>query len=262
MSSYSVLVYSVRNLGDMIQTAALSRLLPPCAGVFRHRLHAASEGQTLVVNGVLHRDRPPRRGPTCLFAGVSGPYGRQMHYLDWMRRSPYPIGARDPFAFDALVSAGLDAVMLGCATLTLARYEGARSGIYSVDYPGPGVSLTHRISRRDSVPWQWARAMEYLALYRTAEAVYTSRLHVALPCLAFGTPLWIANPRGEWKPERFSLLEEIGVSYETLATRDVSAWARRYIAFLQEHLGIPIVPADATLPDVTDRPGPMSRFRW
>ena len=250
--AYSTLVYRVRNLGDMIQTAALSRLLPPTAGVFRHRLHEADEHRPLVVNGLLHKERPPKQGPTCLFAGASGPFWREQEYLQWMARSPYPIGARDQFTVDAARSAGLDTVFIGCATMTLPRYEGPRAGVYSVDYDGPGDRLTHRISRRDTVATQWSMAIEMLSKYRTAEAVYTSRLHVALPCLAFGTPVWIASPRRAWKPERFSIVKELGLRYETLVTADISEWVGRYVEFLESHLNISIVSETAKMPAVAD----------
>jgi hypothetical protein len=95
------------------------------------------------------------------------------------------------------------------------RPIGARRGVYSVDCAGPGEALTHQLSREVTVDEQWALATDLLARYRRAEAVHTSRLHVALPCLAFGTPVWIADPqRGAWHLERFSLPEELGVTTE------------------------------------------------
>lgn len=253
MSAYSLLVYRVRNLGDMIQTLALSRLLPRAAGTFRHRLSAAEAGRLLILNGFLGEDAPPRRGATCLFAGVSGPHFRSRQYLRWMARSPYPIGARDPFTVEQMRIAGLPSTLIGCATLTLPRYDGPRAGVYSVDYPGPGERLSHHISRGDSVARQWEMALQALARYRTAEAVYTSRLHVALPCLAYGTPVWISDPRSAWRPGRFGIVEELGVPYETLVTADVSPWARRYVAFLEAQCAARIDEGDPKMPMVSSR---------
>ncbi len=249
MSAYSILVHRVRNLGDMIQTVALSRHLPRATGVFRHRLNEAQEDRLLIFNGLLDKDRPPIHDVRCLFAGVSGPHFRGKEYERWMANSPYPIGARDPSTLKQMQSAGLRSVLIGCATLTLPRYDGPRGGVYSVDCSGPGQRLTHHISRRDSVSSQWDWAMNALAKYRTAEAVYTSRLHAALPCLAYGTPVWIANPhRGAWQPRRFGILEEMGLPYETLVTADVSPWAQRYIEFLQTHLSKRIESGDPKMP--------------
>jgi len=233
----SLLVYSTRNLGDMIQTLALSQHFAPAAGVLRHRMQKADPNRLLVVNGVLFRDAPPNPTPRCLFAGVSGPYYRLPAYLDWLRKSPYPIGARDLATQQRLQTAGLPAIMIGCATLTLPRYDGPRSGAISVDLDGPGERLTHRISRRDSVEKQWQLALDRLDRYRRAAAVHTSRLHVALPCLAMGTPVWLARPdKHVWQACRFDLLEEMGVPYERLTTVDVAPWARRFTDFLQRHV--------------------------
>src|SRR5690606_14440125 len=106
-------VYRTRNLGDMVQTLALSRLLPPAGGLFRHRLHTLAPGQSLVVNGMLDKDRPPLHGGNCLFAGVSGPHFRPARYLRWMAQSPYPVGARDPDTVTAVARAGIPATLLG-----------------------------------------------------------------------------------------------------------------------------------------------------
>jgi hypothetical protein len=253
-----LLLYRSRNLGDMMQTLALSRLLPPCSGVFRHRLPTLEQGSRLIVNGMLDKDRTPGDGASCLFAGVSGPHFRKGAYLRWMAGSPYPIGARDPATVKAAEGAGLRAVLLGCATLTLPRYSGPRAGIYSVDVAGPGEALTQRITRSMPVEEQWALALAMIEKYRTAEAVYTSRLHVALPCLAFGTPVWIANPaKTAWHPSRFGILDALGVGYEKLAEADVSAWALRYAGFLEQHIGLRVEPGEPKLPACEYRPA-----RW
>ena len=111
-------------------------------------------------------------------------------------RFSFLIGARDPVTMEFLINAGLPSILAGCGTLTLPRYDGKRSGIYSVDYRVPGTPLTHRISREFSVERQWKAALHALDSYRSAEAICISRLHVALPCLAFGIPVWIAKPSG------------------------------------------------------------------
>lgn len=71
---------------------------------------------------------------------------------------------------------------------------------------------------------------------------------MALPCLAFGTPVRITRPPATGFPERFSLLEEMGVPYGELAVRDVSAQADRYRRFLARHLGIAIEPGEPKPP--------------
>ncbi len=237
---FSCLVYRTGNLGDVIQTMALTRLMPPMTGVFRHALGTAPVDRTFVVNGFLERDTTPRAGASCLFAGVSGPYEQQASYYRWLGRSRWPVGARDPASVLRLAAAGLDAELAGCATLTFPRFEGPRSGVLAVDCDGPGERITHAISRTLTVEGQWRRGRELLDRYRSAEAVYTSRLHVALPCLAFGTPVSITRPDPRVFPQRFSLLEELGVPFGELTVRDVSGGADRYRSFLERHLGITI----------------------
>jgi hypothetical protein len=260
----SCLVYRVRNIGDMIQTLALTRLLPTATGVFRHALASAPSDRVLVVNGFLERDTLPRNGPPCLFAGVSGPYERHHRYISWMERSPWPIGARDPVTARRLASAALPTEMVGCATLTLPRYEGPRRGVFSVDVDGPGTPLTHDISRHDTVEKQWKSAASLLGAYRTAEAVYTSRLHVALPCLAFGTPVWIARPTAAPLPERFSIVDAIGVPFERLTVHDVTPFADRYKRFLATYLGSSAEASDPVMPRLVtaDSLGPRERARF
>jgi hypothetical protein len=265
MTNPCVLVYRSQNLGDMIQTVALTRLLPQAHGVYRHRLTQAPADRQLVMNGMLDKDPPPAAGQAaCVVAGVSGPHFRKRQYLRWMRDLGRPVGARDPHTFEMLRAAGIPAMLIGCATLTLPRYDGPRRGVFSVDCPGPGQAMTHRISRSTVVAEQWALATDFLERYRTAEAVHTSRLHVALPCLAFGTPVWIADPlRSAWHPHRFSLLEELGVPCDRLVTADVGEMARRYLAFLAGQVDYPIEPAEAKMPLLPPDPGPPGwRIPW
>jgi hypothetical protein len=264
-NTYTVVVYRCQNLGDMIQTLALTRLLPQAHGVYRHRLPDAPADRTLVLNGMLDKDAPPRAGaPRCVLAGVSGPHFRKQAYLRWMKAAGHPVGARDRETVSALTAAGIPTSLTGCATLTLPRYDGPRKGVYSVDCPGPGQALTHTISRELGVASQWAQALDLLERYRTAEAVHTSRLHVALPCLAFGTPVWIADPRrGAWHPHRFSLLDELGVPYETLTTADIAPMARRFESFLAAQLGHAIEPGEPKMPLLPPDPGPPGwRVPW
>jgi hypothetical protein len=258
------MVYRARNIGDMIQTMALSRLVPPMGGVFRHDLNRAPFDHTFIVNGYLGPDRPPRAGSASLFAGVSGPYGHRRGYLRWMRESLSPVGARDPVTAERLKREGVSTDMVGCATLTFPPYVGARQGVLSVDCDGPGERLTHWISRNMSVAQQWNLALQLLARYRTAEAVYTSRLHVALPCLAFGTPVWITQPTAWSIPERYSLLDCLGVPYARLVGLDVSQHATRYRDFLAQALRTTLEPHDPVMPmlAVPDRLGLSARVRF
>jgi hypothetical protein len=248
---YGVFRYrETQNLGDAIQTAALSRLLP---GTLRGINRKDGQGPShiwLVANGWLGDNKPPlpeTSGP-CVFAGV---FVAQEHNVEWLRRSPCPIGTRDPDTHTRVTQAGLAAEMIGCASLTLPPYRGRREGIYFVDYresgsmSRTGTTITHHISRKMSWRDQWKRALDVLDLYRSASLVYTSRLHVALPCIAFGTPVVFSCPDPDRINDplvykRVSLLRSLGVQDGVVAEVGAEGIANRYRAFLERHLGIKV----------------------
>jgi hypothetical protein len=248
---HRILIYrNTGNLGDAVQTYAMARLLPPpLYGVYRDAAYAGTDAaareHTFVVNGWLGDRTPQDRD--CLFAGVF--IGRQeAENLEWVRRSRFPAGARDPHTHARLKAAGVESHMIGCATLTLARYEGPRSGTVCVDAPGPGdgVHAARLGNWIGDIPWpvQWEMAKALLSRLRTAALVVTSRLHVALPCLAMGTPV-VVPP--EWRrrlmqPERLSLLDHLRFEYGPPNVIDVAPVARRFGSFLSDALRIEVHP--------------------
>lgn len=223
------------NLGDTIQAVALARLLgPDTEGVYRDAAGRADPDRLFVVSGWLGDRSVPARGENTLFAGIhlGACRGEQ---LRWIRKSRFPVGARDPHTYEMLVREGIRSEMTGCVSLTLPRYEGPRTGRYAIDanadcsIPKNAVVMTQTGLAH---PWheQVALANARLETLRTAEIVYTSRLHVALPCLAFGTPVVVAITANQ--PERFSLFEGLGGTYYEPVVIDVSRLATRFRAFL------------------------------
>jgi len=91
---------------------------------------------------------------------------------------------------------------------------------------------------------QWELALHRLETLRTAELVHTSRLHVALPCLAFGTPVVLRRKVRDsaFQPQRFSLLDELGFEFDRPCVLNVSAAAARFTGFLAKHLVRAITP--------------------
>jgi len=247
-----VFVYrGTRNLGDAIQTYALCRLLgTQCAGVYRDEPFPDIAGNLpLVVNGWLGWGTDPKPSENCIFAGVHLAKNRA-HYIDWLRRTGALIGARDPFTQKLLALRGVRSTFVGCTTLTLPRYDGPRSGRYSVDarpYPGV-VSLSNWIEDLDWTA-QWNLAMERIEQLRRAEVVYTNRLHVILPCLAFGTP--VVFPKRELLHTRgfgrLSLLWALRFRFDREFVTDVSEAALRYRSFLEQELGKTLTPSNQVL---------------
>lgn len=241
--------WNTGNLGDALQTIALSRLLPPSLGIPRCRLTEQLHADKLfVVNGWHRWPREiPASDSNCLFAGI--------HCADaqvaWVRQSRFPAGARDPFTHEVFQRAGIPSVMLGCATLTFANHTGPRDGALSVDFPGgTGTQLTHGLRREVPFTAQWQLGLTAIARYQRAAEVHTSRLHVALPCLAMGTPVALHPAR--FQRERYSLFEHLGLEFGKLQQLDVSPMRDAFIAFLRQHLGevtdgepqLPVEPSD------------------
>ena len=132
-----------------------------------------------------------------------------------------PIGCRDYNTLRLLEAKGVDSYFSGCITLTLKnRFKSRTNKIYFVDVDKKARSLipekekdnviflshvgrlyqTHRREwfrsllrsrhlRNRYVQYRFNKAQEVIDLYAQAKLVVTSRLHCALPCLAFGTPL-------------------------------------------------------------------------
>lgn len=246
-----VLAYrSTLNLGDAIQTYALARLFPdPLHGAYRNNLAAQTfkrdDGSaTFLVNGYLCDAAPASGDVSPVFAGVYVG-GKKSDQLAWFRRSRHQIGCRDSTTQFLLAAEGLQTELTLCATLTLPPWTGARAGVYNVDAPGaPGARLTNEIPAAMTWMDQWNAAAHRLDLLRRAELVYTARLHVALPCLAFGTPVVFPSrlrPKS-FQPQRLITLDDIGFQFDAAVTMDVSSFANRYMSFLGRCLGRHVRP--------------------
>lgn len=122
-----------------------------------------------------------------------------------------PIGCRDPHTVDLFTAAGYQSYFSGCLTMTLRRRmpEGPRNGVYLVDVDITDlipVGLTYvqvshvyegQLGTPEATELKFAEAQKLLLLYEGARLVITSRLHCALPCLAFGTPVVFSHPNVE-----------------------------------------------------------------
>jgi hypothetical protein len=205
------------NLGDAIQTLALRRLLPDATVWFG----GDDPDGLFVVNGWLGRE-PYWTTSSAVFAGVFLSPGAPRH-ADWVAKCDNPpIGARDPFTYETLARKGVPVELIGCATMTLPRFTGPRSGELHVDDDTP-CCMTNSIPF--DMPWldQLILAECRLDQLQRAAVVYTKRLHIALPCLAFGTRV-VWSKSGDHANERFSILDALN--------EDSSAWGDRYRQFL------------------------------
>ena len=128
-----------------------------------------------------------------------------------------PIGARDFYTAKNLLDIGINSYFAGCLTLTLnpphTKNRKRSRKVIVVDCSDVVIEKVKTecikleldmIVKTHVVDWDtykykaWDNRIsiveEYLDEYATAHCVITSRLHVGLPCLAFGTPTLLLKP--------------------------------------------------------------------
>jgi hypothetical protein len=252
---YGVLCYrGTLNLGDEIQSLAAAQFLPSIDDfVDRESLRDYSgDPIKLIMNGwYMHQPGswPPAPQIIPLLASIhiseeispqnvhKIPPGSTM--LNGVGREFFrkhgPVGARDRNTVRLLSDAGIDSYFSGCMTFTFPTYLGLRTeNVYCVDVDDEiflrlkesALFDLHRLSH-----WEFdnnrlnrfTKAGALLDLYRRARLVITGRLHCALPCLAFGTPVVFVETAHD--RYRFNGLREFlhCVPRDNL-TRDVSTW--------------------------------------
>jgi hypothetical protein len=114
------------------------------------------------------------------------------------------IGCRDEHSFNKFIESGYKAYISGCLTMTLDISKEERTEIYLVDvYPSEiykfvpkdildkSKFITHIFKGENCTDEElkYKQAENILNLYKKAKLVITCRLHVALPCLAYDTPV-------------------------------------------------------------------------
>ena len=227
---YALLAHDYGNIGDEIQSIAAEQFLPQVdAWVEREALHrppAAIGGEyKLVLNGWF-MSQPAHWPPHPLYrplitsfhlSSITSPANRLRRSasevlltgenLAYLHRHA-PIGARDLWTQQRLSAAGVESDLSGCLTLTLGAPTQRRRGNYLclVDVPDdiveavrwrtdtPIVRLTHRSPAGMTAAQRRAHARRLLSLYAHARGVLTTRLHCALPAVAFGTPVFLTWP--------------------------------------------------------------------
>ena len=196
---------SSTNIGDDIQTLAAIELLGECNLIDRDKLRLSQATGKLILNGWWTHDPinawPPPQQLDCLPISIHVTEKAKQRFTNYKAYfKNKKVLARDEATNLFFKSLGIDSEFGGCLTLTFPkRQPKERSGIYLVDAPTiiypDAERITHNISPQikvDSLK-RHQIAKELLAKYQKAELVITSRLHCALPCAAFGTPVIVVN---------------------------------------------------------------------
>lgn len=224
--NWGILFANTTNLGDDVQTIAQMQFIPKDAKTFivdRENLNKEKRRCNVIMNGWwMHNDEnfPPHRNVKPLYIafhiekkGLVSPKAIK-HY-----QKHEPIGCRDLHTMRLLKKKGVDAYFSGCLTLTLKNPfpNPIRDKIYIVDahlsskvtYPWGSNDLLQKLIPqhiRDQAEYieheipdsldkndMYARQKfvedNLLRKYASAKLVITSRLHCALPCVAYNTPV-------------------------------------------------------------------------
>lgn len=118
-----------------------------------------------------------------------------------------PVGARDIDTQKRLIKNGIDSYFSGCMTLTLEKFENVekKNKICIVDMNDNVIEkikkntdcdiefLSHFLNQKETetkpIDERMNNVENLLKKYQEAHLVITTRLHVALPCVALGTPV-------------------------------------------------------------------------
>lgn len=226
--TWGVLFANTSNLGDDIQTIAQMQFIPKGAStiiVDREHLDKEKRRCNVIMNGWwMHKDKnfPPHHNVNPLYIAFhiarKGLVSERAieHYKEYE-----PIGCRDLHTMNLLRRNGVDAYFSGCLTLTLRNpfSNPKREKIYIVDahlsskvtYPYGGDDLLQKlvpkyirdqaeyieheipesIDKDDMHARQKYVEENLLRKYASSKLVITSRLHCALPCVAYNTPVLV-----------------------------------------------------------------------
>jgi hypothetical protein len=233
-------------LGDHIQTLALLQHITPNLLIQRDHI-TPQKDLCLIVNGWLSLGNLPKKEDyrSVKYVGVHIiPNLRNPQTVKTMMGCGI-IGCRDSGTLNFLAANGVPTHLTYCVTLTFPRYSGNREGIYCIDVSEEIKENVYRIGydpqfdthdcpelsldevNNDVIMEQYRKAYTLLMKYRKAELVITSRLHVTLPCIAFGTPVIYMGVPGK-VDDRITILDQLGVKrFHWRALKYFPSWALR-----------------------------------
>lgn len=237
-SRNAVLSYITTNIGDDMQSLAARRFFDgmPVAGLQREHLNSFEyyfAKYKLIMNGwFTHKPKrwppAPTINPLVISFHLSPHVIRRKRKflsgatLEWFRRQSLRngVGTRDFYTLRAFQEAGIDAYFSGCLTMTMKPNLGLKKSdeLLMIDVD---ERAAHAISERTRSPFRketqlirpgMTQASRLHHVRRrfdelcSAKAVVTSRIHVAFPCLAIGTPVLMVHPHPD--NERFGGIVE------------------------------------------------------
>ncbi len=191
----SLVKYSEKfsNLGDCLMTLSLKDFLQKHDIVVDSYHDRKSMLNGMIVNGFHCRPNEPLPKKAIYFGIFTD--AAMLKNID----KGQLIGCRCIYTLDQVRRIpGLRGFITGCSTNSIEPYDGERSG---------EIRLMHDDlqTRYVNLPWdqQVKAAYELLDVLKKKSIVYTNRLHVALPCIALGTP--VVLEKRLFRQERYSI---------------------------------------------------------
>lgn len=223
--------FSTPNLGDDVQALAAALVLPQVdAYVNRDRLDRVSLPQPH--HAIMNSWFAVKRYRATPSASVIPYYfgqcvGRPELLNDaWLAewRKHQPIGVRDLHSVSLLCDHGIEAHFTGCLTMWMGRFieqPTRRNGVVFLDVPeameafipedvrAGAERITNETPKGGDQLARFRQCAMVLDRLRTAEMVVTRRLHAALPCVGFRTPVTVYLEGNEKNRRRFSGSDQI-----------------------------------------------------
>jgi hypothetical protein len=299
---FAIFGYTTTNLGDDVQSLAAAAMLPRVdAYVERERLDKVRlpEPHRLVMNSWFaikrFRGTPSESIEPYYFGQCVGrpELVNDAWLAEWRRRQP--IGVRDTYSVAVLRERGIDAYYSGCLTTFMGRFfhrPVKREGIVFVDVPAEmerfipedvrarARRITNETGKGETnQKRRFEKIAGVLDIVRSAEMVVTRRLHTALPCVGFGTPVTVYLEGSEKNRRRFSGADrfvpivfhdgKIPEGETWIAPQEVVVPDDMEPAFarLTEAFGVTVAPRwssvaelVASLPDLPRQPEGLRRF--
>lgn len=219
MTKYALLKYETSNIGDDIQSLAAGGFLPK----IDYYINRESLGKIrfkhktkIIMNGWFKEDAKDWIAdnsaiePLFISFHLSNDALLTQKNIDYFKKYQ-PIGCRDIPTLNKLKEKGINTFFSACLTLTLKNEIKSRGEkIYFVDVDKNYIDfvpqknrenvefITHQpFGKNQSNIQRFDIAKNLLEKYQSAKTVITSRLHCALPCLAYGTPVMLVIKKPE-----------------------------------------------------------------
>ena len=277
-TNYGLLVYNCvkpypGNIGDYIQSLAALQYLPKnCKPYFINRnsiqfyngpkvklimnsWNSIAWGTQYISNQI---------NPILLSYHISNPKRLPSIYLKNMKNFA-PIGCRDTNTRDELIRYGIKAFFSSCLTTTLdidysSKNRKRTNDIFFIDYKFGDypqadnyirslkaynfnniINITHNFRCNNTHIERFKFAKKLLDKYARAKLVITIRLHAALPCLAFNTPVILIDKKFDHRfPGLYKFLNTIGRNEENKFEIKVNVDNKGFVYNSKEYLNYSI----------------------